>query len=262
LCGVCTVKAGVMLKKADAVVLKTLNHGDTSKIITLYSREVGRLKLIAKGVRSPKSKAAGLFQPTRQVQVVYYSKEQSELQLFKSGELLNGFFGLEQDFDRLTLAQVVVELLDRSVEDEESHEPLFQLLVATLGRLADKQISTARSFWYFHLHLLLELGFRPQTEQCVICQAPLEAGGYLGNNSPQLECSACHLPDKTALFVPPAIIEATQILLEHDWQDLPALSLTANDRKIWWDFLWRYTFYHIESTRGMRSLRVLRQLYS
>ena len=109
-----------MIEKAEAIVLKTLNHGDTSKIITLYSREVGRLKLIAKGVRSPKSKAMGLFQPTRHIQVIYYSKATSELQLFKSGELIDGFFGLEEDFDRLTLAQVMVELMERSFEEEES----------------------------------------------------------------------------------------------------------------------------------------------
>ena len=135
-----------MIEKAEAIVLKTLNHGDTSKIITLYSREVGRLKLIAKGVRSPKSKAMGLFQPTRHIQVIYYSKATSELQLFKSGELIDGFFGLEEDFDRLTLAQVMVELMDRSVEDEESHPRLFQLLVDSLARLSNRENTSAEAF--------------------------------------------------------------------------------------------------------------------
>ena len=251
-----------MIEKAEAVVLKTLNHGDTSKIITLYSREVGLLKLIAKGVRSPKSKAAGLFQPTRHLQVIYYAKSSSDLQMFKSGELLDGFFGLEEDFDRLTLAQVVVELLDRTVEDEESHPKLFQLLVDTLGRLSDKSISTAEAYWFFHTHLLRELGFRPHIGHCSICQDPLDAGGSLGVSNPHLECLKCHQASQDSIFVSETVLDTIQSILDSDWSEVGRSTLNAAERRTLWDFLWRFTFYHIESARGMKSLKVLRQLYS
>jgi len=250
-----------MIQKAEAIVLKTLNHGDTSKIISMYSREVGRLKLIAKGVRSPKSKAAGLFQPTRHLQVVYYTKAHSELQLFKSGELVNGFFGLENDFDRLTLAQVVVELVDRSVEDEETHPQLFQLLSDTLTRLSDPEISSAEAYWYFHLHLLRELGFRPHVGACEICHDDLDEGGYLGTRSPHLECLKCHPANQDSLIVSGLIIHTIEDLLSQPWAESDLAGITARDRRGLWDFLWRYTFYHIEPTRNMKSLKVLRQLY-
>ena len=251
-----------MIEKAEAVVLKTLNHGDTSKIITLYSREVGRLKLIAKGVRSPKSKAAGLFQPTRHLQVIYYAKSSSDLQMFKSGELVDGFFGLEEDFDRLTLAQVVVELLDRTVEDEESHPKLFQLLVDTLSRLSDKNISTAEAYWFFHTHLLRELGFRPHIGHCSICQDPLDAGGSLGVSNPHLECLKCHQASQDSIVVSETVLDTIQSILDSDWSEVGRSTLNAAERRTLWDFLWRFTFYHIESARGMKSLKVLRQLYS
>ncbi len=250
-----------MIEKAEAVVLKTLNHGDTSKIITLYSREVGRLKLIAKGVRSPKSKSMGLFQPTRHLQVIYYSKANSELQLFKSGELVNGFFGLEEDFDRLTLAQVVVELLDRSVEDEETHPRLFQLLIDTLARLSDNAVSSAEAYWFFHTHLLRELGYRPNVGHCSICRDSFSNGGYLGTGSSHLECIKCHQPGHESIFVNETVLNVVQDLLDAQWGELEKSSLTARDRRTLWDFLWRFTFHHIESSRGMKSLKVLRQLY-
>ncbi len=251
-----------MIEKAEAIVLKTLNHGDTSKIITLYSREAGRLKLIAKGVRSPKSKAAGLFQPTRHLQVIYYHKLNSGLQMFKSGELINGFFGLEDDFDRLTLAQVVVELLNRSIEDEESHPQLFQLLADTLTRLSDGKISAARAFWFFHLHLLKELGYHPHVDYCSVCREALSGGAYLGLGNPHLECVKCHKPGQDSLFVSGQILEILRKILQSAQVGLKKSELSAVERRSLWDFLWRYTFYHIESTRGMKSLKVLRQLYS
>lgn len=250
-----------MINKAEAVVLKTLNHGDTSKIITLYSREVGRLKLIAKGVRSPKSKAAGLFQPTRYLQVIYYAKPNSGLQLFKSGELIDGFFGLEEDFDRLTLAQVMVELLDRSVEDEESHPRLFQLLVDSLSRLSSRNTSSAEVYWYFHTHLLRELGFRPHVDHCSVCRGSMETGASLGRGTSQLECVKCHQPDHNSILVGGNVLEEIQMLLESNWEDIKKTSLSAGERRTLWDFLWQFTLHHIEPVRGMRSLKVLRQLY-
>jgi len=250
-----------MILKAEAVVLKTLNHGDTSKIITLYSREVGRLKLIAKGVRSPKSKAMGLFQPTRHIQVIYYSKANSDLQLFKSGDLMDGFFGLEEDFDRLTLAQVMVELLDRSVEDEESHPRLFQLLVNSLSRLSNREIASAEAYWFFHTHLLKELGFRPHIGHCSICRGTLDGGGSLGKGTSQLECVKCHQATHDSILVSGTVLQEVQNLLDSSWDEVQKTKLKSRERRSLWDFLWQFTFHHIESTRGMKSLKVLRQLY-
>ncbi len=250
-----------MIQKAEAVVLKTLNHGDTSKIITLYSREVGRLKLIAKGVRSPKSKAMGLFQPTRHIQVIYYAKPNAGLQLFKSGELLEGFFGLEEDFDRLTLGLVMVELLDRSVEDEEGHSGLFQLLVDSLSRLSHREIAPAEAYWYFHIHLLRELGFRPHVGHCSVCRVSLDSGASLGPGSSQLECVKCHQPGQDSVFVGGDVLQVIQRLLDFPWSEEKKPTLQARERRSLWDFLWQFTFHHIESARGMKSLKVLRQLY-
>jgi len=250
-----------MIEKAEAIVLKTLNHGDTSKIITLYSREVGRLKLIAKGVRSPKSKSMGLFQPTRHLQVIYYAKPSSDLHMFKSGELVNGFFGLEKDFDRLTLAQVVVELIDRCVEDQEPHPKLFQLLIETLSRLSDKTVSSAEAYWFFHVHLLRELGFRPHVGHCSGCSEPLVEEGFLGAHHPHPECIKCHDVTQHTVRISGEAIKMIQYLLAELWSTEEQPTLQASDRRNLWDFLWNYTFYHIEPTRYMRSLKVLQQLY-
>lgn len=249
-----------MITKTEAVVLKTIDHGDTSRIITLYSRDTGKLKLIAKGVRSPKSKAAGLFQPTRLLQVVYYEKQRSELQLFKTGDLLDGFFGLEEDFDRLTLAQVMVELLDRSTEDEESHEAIFHLITRDLLRLSQKTETPAVIYWHFHLHLLKELGYRPHIYHCSICQNDLNEGGSLGMNSSHLECVTCHQPTQDSILIDAETRDIMNDILDSP-QEVEESKLSAKQRRALWNFLWRYTFYHIDSTRGMRSLKVLNQLY-
>jgi DNA repair protein RecO (recombination protein O) len=250
-----------MIQDTEAVVLRTLNHGDTSKIITLYSRKTGRLKLIAKGVRSSKSKATGLFQPTHHLRLAYYEKTQSELQLFKSGELVKGFYGLENDFDRLTLAQVVLELVDRGAEKEEPHPEVFNLLVATLERLNDPQQPTSLVYWYFHLQFLVEMGFRPETDRCHLCGTSLSDGGNLRARLPGITCNQCEVPEADEIPLNGNQIQVLSELLDHTWETVKEPGFSERERRQFWDFLWRYTRYHIEPTRNMRSLQVLKQLY-
>jgi len=250
-----------MIVDTEAVVLRTLNHGDTSKIVTLYSRDTGRLKLIAKGVRSPRSKVMGLFQPTHHVSISYYEKTHSDLQLFKNGELVKGFYRLEGDFDRLTLAQVVVEFVERAAEREEAHPAVFDLLVETLGRLNDPAIPTHKATWFFHLQFLKEMGFRPDTDRCGLCEGALELGAWLEPRRDGLTCGRCQPPAPGSLELDPAMLKVMTDLQDHSWSEVSTPRLTASQRRRFWDVLWRYTHYHIEPTRNMRSLGVLNQLY-
>lgn len=250
-----------MILETEAIVLRTLNHGDTSKIVTLYSRDTGRLKLIAKGVRSQKSKAQGLFQPTHHLRLAYYEKQQSELQLFKNGELVKGFYQLESDFDRLTLAQVVVELVERAAEKEEPHPEIFDLLVATLDRLNDTEQPTSLVYWFFHLQFLREMGFRPDTDRCHLCGKSLAAGGNLRPRTAGITCDNCEVADPEEIPLGPDQIDTIHHLLDEPWEAQRASGFSSLERRRFWDFLWRYTRYHIEPTRNMKSLTVLKQLY-
>lgn len=250
-----------MIRDSEAVVLRTLNHGDTSKIITLYSRETGRLKLIAKGVRSAKSKSGGLFQPTHHLRLAYYEKAQSELQLFKSGELIQGFYQLESDFDRLTLAQVVLELVDRAAEKEEPHPEIFDLLVQTLERLNNTDLATSLVYWFFHLQFLREMGFRPETDRCHLCGRSLADGGNLRARLPGISCNHCENPEPDEIGLSEKQISGLHMLLDQSWDEQQEPGFSERERRGFWDFLWRYTRYHIEPTRNMRSLQVLKQLY-
>ena len=129
------------------------------------------------------------------------------------------------------------------------------------SRLSQRESSAAEAYWFFHIHLLRELGFRPHVGHCSICGDPLDAGGSLGAGSSPLECAKCHQPGQDSIFITVPVLNKVQnILLAHEDETIKP-KLNARDRRTLWDFLWRYTFYHIESTRGMKSLKVLQQLY-
>ena len=124
-----------MLVKTDAVILKSMKYRDTSKIVTLYSKEFGKLKVIAKGARSAKNKFGASLDPLTCSHVVLYKKEQRDLHLLSQCDLILPFNRLREDFDRMSVGFSVIELLNQIVHEEERNEPLYQLLLETLTAL-------------------------------------------------------------------------------------------------------------------------------
>ena len=78
-----------MIESTDAIVLRAIKYGDTSKIVTLYTRRFGKVAVIAKGARSAKSKFGSALEPMSLIQAVFYRKENREVQLLSQADLLH-----------------------------------------------------------------------------------------------------------------------------------------------------------------------------
>lgn len=253
-----------MILKTEAVVLKTINQGDTSKIATLYSREHGRIKMIAKGVRNTKSRYMGLLGPAQHVEILFYEKANSDLQLFKSGEIIQTYYALHKDFDRLAFAQVAMEFIDRAAEKTEPHPELFDIIIWMLVSLNDPEIEPVKSYWYFHLRCLCELGFRPDAFRCHLCKTSLVGTGAVYHRpDAALYCGKCSpTPDERFMIkLSPAATTILQMIDEENWTSVQKAATTLSDRRSLWDFIWNYTKVHLPPIEQMKSLAVLEQIY-
>src|SRR5512147_1220190 len=114
------------LAQATGIILHRVRHGETSLIVTAFTREAGRIGLMAKGARS-KSKlgtASGL-ELFNEAQFVYYYKHGRDLQLLKEWSVVVPHSALREEFERLTVASAVVELLSRCLKDDDPHPELY-----------------------------------------------------------------------------------------------------------------------------------------
>lgn len=162
------------IEKTDAVVLKAVNYRDTSKIVTFYTRRYGKMSAIAKGARNPKSKFGSLFQPLNYLQIVFYRRENRQLQYVSSSDFVKYFKSLTTSVEKLSIAISLIEIVNLVMHDEEENEQLFELLVNSLQELdkisvLDKETSPLNVFVHFGLHLAIDLGFAPNFENCLIC---------------------------------------------------------------------------------------------
>lgn len=245
------------VEKTDAIVLKSLYYGDTSKIARCYTRDYGKISIIAKGVRSGKTLRSGYLDPPNYLSLMFYHNPKRQLQIFSRAEFAAVWPSLKKDMTRLSYGFAVVELIDRAVTGQERHADLFHLMVDTLQAINDSRGKVNRLFWHFEIQVLSLLGFRPALTDCPRCHRPLDTG-YFSLDYGELLCGRCEPEGVRA--VSSRALTILRTLKKGTLNDAKGITLNSGDKKEVGGFLKDYLTYHIEGVREVRSLNVLEKL--
>ena len=157
--------------QTEAVIIKKTKLGEADRILTLYTPDLGKIQAVAKGVRRPKSKMAGHLELLTH-SLVSLARGRN-LDTITGSQTINSFLTLKSDFGLTSYALYVTELVNQFTADHVENHPLFQLLLETMQQLCQGGNSEL-VLRYFELHLLNEVGYRPQLQQCIACHQPLE----------------------------------------------------------------------------------------
>ncbi|GAB6934243.1 MAG: DNA repair protein RecO [Bacillota bacterium] len=200
-----------MLIRLEGVVLRTRDYGEGHKIITLFTREQGKLGAVARGAKKPRSRLAAVTQPL--THGLYLCHAGGELATLSQGEVLHAFSRIRDDLIRTAYAAYMLEVTDRLLAEREAHPRLFDQLVGILQQLEagkDPEILTR----IYELHALAASGFRPHLDACVAC-GRLEAAAFSVREGGFL-CSACQQTDRDALPLAPAAVRVLRRLARVD----------------------------------------------
>ncbi|MDX9990786.1 MAG: DNA repair protein RecO [Anaerolineales bacterium] len=176
--------------RVEAVVLRHADWGEADRILTLYTREYGKLRAVAKGARKMRSRKAGHLEPF--THITLQLARARDLSIVTQVETLDAYLPLREDLMLMGYASYAMELLDRFTYDEEGGNPvIFRLLTETLGRLS-LQIEPWLALRFYEMRLLDSLGFRPQLFLCSNCQREiLPEDQYFSAASGGVICPRC-----------------------------------------------------------------------
>jgi DNA repair protein RecO (recombination protein O) len=164
-----------LIVKTKAIVMRSWRMGETSKLVSFYSEDYGKIKVTAKGARKPKSKFGAALELLSEVQAVFYFRDERDLQTLSECDLLRSFPTLVTSLDRLSFGSAACELVDRLTIEHEANKRLYGYLAGVLGALEEVGRDQLESlFWYFQLRLADALGYRPELNHCVSCRTGLE----------------------------------------------------------------------------------------
>jgi len=176
-------------QRVEAVVLRHADWGEADRLLWLFTRELGKLQVVAKGLRKPRSRKAGHLEPFTRVELLLARGR--DLPIVTQAEAKDVYLKLREDLVRVGYASYVVELLDRFTYEEGENIGLYRLLSDTLTRL-NGEAQPAFAVRYYEIRLLDLVGFRPQLFQCVNCGEEIQAADqYFSFEKGGVFCPRC-----------------------------------------------------------------------
>jgi DNA repair protein RecO (recombination protein O) len=176
--------------RVEAVVLRHADWGEADRLLTLYTRERGKVRAIAKGARKIRSRKAGHLEPFTRV----------TLQLARGHDLLivtqvdtqDAYLSIHENLVKTGYAAYIAELIDRfTYEDDTENFSIFRLLTEALRRI-EQETDPWLAIRYYEVRLLDLLGYRPHLFECANCGREIKAEDqYFSAAQGGVLCPAC-----------------------------------------------------------------------
>jgi DNA repair protein RecO (recombination protein O) len=160
--------------KAVAIVLRAVDYGEADRVVTLLTRERGKLAAFARGARRSRKRFGGALEPFTLLSAELKERRGAELWTLESVQPERAFGGIRGDLARIACAGYAAELARELVRDHEPHEELFDLLSAYLAAL-DAAPARPAALRAFELGALRAAGLLPRLDACARCGGPLAA---------------------------------------------------------------------------------------
>ncbi len=246
-----------MLIKTEGFVLKNKKYAETDSMLTLFTRMVGKVNVIAKGARRPKSNLLAGIQPFCYSDFVLYKGR--SLYTVSQCEAKKIFYEIREDLDCLSYGAYLLELVEAVTNEGQTNNRLFNLLGKTLSIITNKDIELQTIVRAFELKLLFYSGFKPHLTSCVNCNAQqfkqirfsVEEGGII--------CPQCFQVDPFATKISETAVRLANYLLNKDIIEIQKLKVNETLNKELKIILKKYIMVHINKYQ-FKSLEMLDKL--
>jgi DNA repair protein RecO (recombination protein O) len=179
------------LIETEAIVLRTHRLGEADKIASLLTRQLGRIRAVAKGALSRRGRFGAALEPLSYIRVWVYDRENRDLQRVGSAEIVESFFEMQRDYRVQLAAQYLAEVSERFLPDREVNERVFRLLLAVL-RAFKRFGEVDRPLLFFDYWLLRLGGFLPDLSRCMACHKSFAGeDGFYDPVAVALVCPRC-----------------------------------------------------------------------
>jgi DNA repair protein RecO (recombination protein O) len=195
-------------EKASAIVLRVIEFSETSAVVTLLTREFGKISGLAKGARRPKGPFEHALDLLAQCRIVFLRKSSGALDLLTEAKLERWFRPRGHDLASLYAGYYVAELLIELTHDYDPHAELYDAAVQTLAELSAES-PVAPLVLRFELVALRVLGHLPSFAACAECGAAVAKSGRVafGLLAGGVLCERCRVGKRKLVSVSAAVVE-------------------------------------------------------
>ncbi|WP_257346028.1 DNA repair protein RecO [Pseudalkalibacillus decolorationis] len=243
-----------MLIKTEAIVIRTIDYGESNKVLTVYTKDFGKMGIMARGAKKTKSRLSSVSQLFTHAQ--FLIQKGRGLGSLSQGEIINTYRAIKQDLFKTAYAAYIVELLDKSTEESKPSAALFDFLNLALTYL-DEGIDADVLLAIFEMKMFRIAGVGPTVDRCVNCARKegafsfsIAEGGFL--------CEQCRQIDPNALAISPQTARLLYLFYHMDLTRLGSVSVKEETKKtiklILSTYMDEYTGIRLKSKRFLDQL--------
>ncbi len=163
-----------VIQKTAGIILSARPFKESSLIVSILTKKFGRIKVVAKGCRRPRSKFCGALEPFNRDEIIFYHRELKDLYTLSDAVVIDGYPGIRGSLARVTAAQVMCEFIDKALPPGEPDDRAYSLLSEFLGKTAAEPEDSLPAFVaVFLAQGLAVAGIAPHLTDCVRCRAQI-----------------------------------------------------------------------------------------
>jgi DNA repair protein RecO (recombination protein O) len=250
------------IRRTQAVVARTLRYSNSSKIVTLITSNHGRVTVMAKGARRPKSKYGGALEPVTLIDVVYYHRDSRDIQSLSEADIINPWINLKDDPNLWPAAACIVEVAGiQTPREDPSGHAAFDLVVKSLDSLAsDRNPDINKHLWRYFIRLLKVSGYNPTLDKCVRCGGKVKGMKvFFSFSEGGVVCNCTEHDNRYGLRVSAGALMTMKSLLNASTEDLHRLKIGRGQGHEVENAILQFLSYHTGSSRPPKSLVYLRR---
>lgn len=195
--------------KTQGIIIRRTNFSETDRLLTIYTRDFGKVQAIAKGVRKTSSKLSG------HVELFYLTQFEihkgRNIDIVTGANLIEKYDNLRKNNDLVNHTHYMSELVYRSTQEDLAHKELFYLIRDIFKSIDDK--NKEKLVCYFELKLFDILGHAPEVSKCVVCGSKISNGkNYFDYLCGGVVCEKCLKNKENALEIDGNLIKLLRII--------------------------------------------------
>ncbi|MEN8614429.1 DNA repair protein RecO [Dehalogenimonas sp. THU2] len=244
--------------KTPAVVIKRARLKEADRVITLFTRELGKISAIARGVRKAKSKLAGHLETLTYTDVTLARGKNMDIII--GSQTLNAHLDIRNSLERTSYALYFTELVYHFAPEGQPNLPLFDLLTETLGNLGQTANLELLSR-FFELNHLTNLGYQPSLYRCLNCGSDLQpVTNYFSALAGGTLCPDCAAAAPIAYPISSSGLKVMRFLMENGYDSAMRLkyrpALNQEIRRITQSYLRFLLEHEIKSAVWLDELKM------
>jgi DNA repair protein RecO (recombination protein O) len=158
----------------EAIVLRVWPFQEADLLVSLFTREQGRVKGVARHALRSRRRFGGALEPMTYVRATYAERPRQELVRLDAFEILSSPLSQPVDYSRTAALQLVAEVVEEALPEQAPEDAVFRLVLAVLDQMQVGRVWMPVT--YFALWMSRLMGWMPELGRCVVCGADLRGG--------------------------------------------------------------------------------------